>query len=212
VGPLRKGKRDPIGHPNSRRQTATSEYVRAALAAGPIGGTGKRLPSPFSTTRALPSHRPELGIRPSGPVRPKPIVRVNPIVRISPDMTRRLLSYPGTTSQAVCQAVKALPLVRRRFPPTPGGCPAMDDTPTRKRPAPTSPPQARPTFFSFLRERGKMLLTHPPVPVDRGSVGLGLFIGPYPLKNPSLYVPPGWHASRAVPARALPARKYKIGL
>jgi len=49
-----------------------------------------------------------------------------------------------------------------------------------------------------------MLLTHPPVPVDRGSVGLGLFIGPYPLKNPSLYVPPGWHDSRAVPACALP--------
>jgi len=37
-----------------------------------------------------------------------------------------------------------------------------------------------------------MLFTHTSVPVDRGSVGLGLFNGPYPLKNPSLYAPPGW--------------------
>jgi len=58
--PLRKKKRSwtATGYPNSRRQAPTSEYVRAALAVGPIDGTERGLPLPLSTRRAPPSNRP----------------------------------------------------------------------------------------------------------------------------------------------------------
>jgi len=51
---------------------------------------------PHKDTQPLrsPSHRPGLGIRPSGSVRPRSVARASPVVRISPDLSYRPVASP----------------------------------------------------------------------------------------------------------------------